>query len=1529
MKTIAIAAAALAAIFALPSQAASFDMLSCCPGENTARQARFVWHSSADNCLLFCAKATDPADDIHTVLPRGKTKKPVTFRSSDVTYYKYSAEISDLEPGTEYVYWVESGSEKSPVQKFRTAGTSGSYNFLWLSDVHSHPDNPGKMDTVELLRKDAEARTAASGGIDFVLFSGDAVKYGSRYDNWQQWNGSPSVTNYTFAMVPGNKEYYYTGSSTFYDYYWYLAVKNNPPNGPGTTEQEGCYWFLRDSVLFVGIDSLIHKGSRMAMYNKKSEVLTAQTNWFDRVVTSQRGKFRYLVVVQHDPWFVCSSSGFDKSRGNYDVWRHVFDKHKVDLALSGDEHNYIRSKPLRGDAANSDGTVYMVAGQIEESNYSATVTTDVASYGNANATKYFDCMGTSNASCGAAWIEVRPTSLKVTEYWDKYQSPNYKQYDSFSITPKNRGFEYSPTGSTEGLNGTPHRRYRFKVDAPRSDTFCMQLSEIQLLDASGSRISSGYTISYDSTTKDSYGDTFPENETPEKAVDGVTSTKWLDWRAGLAQSSAVRSAAWIDFCFAHPTAVSGYQWYTANDAPARTPVSWTFSASDDDGATWTVLDKVVDYDTTTEYETLAYKKVALSEDETTPVAATAEGRYYALTVGVDLYSNPKNNLSCCNPDVNNVLSACTNSVNGLWRPGDCYKICDSNATLSAVRAQFQSLAATAQSGDTVLYYQSSHGGYDVLCLHDKNYSESNFASDLMRFNSDVRVIVMLDACHSASMFKGVDTASKEEGPWNFAANVEARIAELQDELRAKGAKAINSPSIGWVTACDYDQLSWGGSTGSTFTKKMVSAWKSAKTTDANGDRYNDFLEIFNIGGPQATGDHGEDGWTIPQKLNDDMLASVAAWDIAGTPRVHGRWIGGNGDDRFSLAENWDDWTVPSAGDALDFSYVTSATTINADVAATFGAVTMGAGIVTFTGDLSATSFSDASKIAVGANSIVTLDGDLVCTSAVGEWSLGGLDGVFAVTGDATVESGASLALAGAGTARIGGALSLEAGSRLVAGAALRTGSLLLPGSGAAEISFSDEFGVNVATTILSITGDGALADGELAKFSLPDGYVLSLGSGGKSIAVTRYTGTWTGGMALSVPSGGLSIGSAAFDISNASRDNPVTVTIGDGGELAGGSSSMVLSAGSLPETSPAAYMALSNEVPDGYAAQFTTVGSAIYVNVVPVKWIEENAEKTFLTGRWSENVEYGADGRAEIVGGNAFTPYSASTGNVVTVETKAEFDKCEIAYEPEPDVQAAACLSSNGVFQVWTRLGGEQAGAEWVDAAASGVTPVPGTEYSMRITIDYAAKAYSVEVKDDSAERYSKLEADGRTSFPLAFETNCVSKILFSGETYFTSLAGESVTVEGFAEHESIALVGASVTIDKARAAWLNELGSKAEVSGVLSRLTAAKFNEAYLLNFDVTKGDFTYEFKVTGITVEDSRVAIEVTLSRSGETGGEINGTLNFYGAATLEAFKSAPSKLGTAELSNESFGDGDTARAAIELKGETPPAFFDARIE
>ena len=1710
-----------ATVFAagLAAEAVSFNMLSCCPGEDTSTQARFVWHSDSNACTLWYAKASAPGSAQQATCE--SVCKPLSFRSSDVNYYKYTAALSSLDPGTEYIYYVKSGSTQSATQKFKTAGTSGSYNFLWLSDVHSHPDDSAKTNSVNTIIANAKS---AAGSIDFILFSGDMVKYGARYDNWQQWNGNVSFTDYMHALCPGNKEYYNTGgttagangSSSRIHNKWFLACRNNPQNGADGIESS--YWFIRDSVMFVAMDTLADEGVDMDAY-VYDNAFALQTNWFDRVVSAQKSakSFRYLVVFQHYPHFTyAEGDGFQYGSGRYKKWKDLFDKHKVDFALTGDHHNYSRSKKLRGGSENSEGTVYITAPEIGKSLYSPSVKTasnlnsyNVTSGDNPTVKTLMATAHNGDEAVGGVWFSVTPEKMTM-----HYIGTSTSPYDTVEVAPKDRGFEYTPPVAVEGFDGNPHSRYRFAVDAPRNDSWCMQLSEIELFDASGNVIpSSAFTIAYDSTTKDSAGDTYPSNESPDNAVDGDLGTKWLDWRAGLAQSASVRSVVWLDFCFASPTAVSGYRWYTANDDstnPGRTPVSWTFTASDDGGATWSVLDKVVDYDTTTENNALAYtKRTVVSESP-----MTAGGTYYALAVGVDLYSNPGNNLSCCNPDVNNVLSACTNSAKGLWLPANCYRICDSNATLSAVRQQFQSLAAKAQSGDTVLYYQSSHGGSNVLCLHNANYSESNFASDLMQFNSGVRVIVLLDACHSASMFKSADSASSAQGPWNFAANVEARMAEMREELRAKGAKAINLPSVGWMTACDVDQLSWGGSSGSTFTKAIANAWKSTSSTDSNGDGYNDFLEIFNVALPKATGDHGDDGWTIPQKTNDVVLASVAAWEIyQHIPDLY-VWTGLGGDGKFSNGANWQGGEVPVAGVSLDFTSVTSATTIEADVNATFGAVTMGAGVVTFTGSLDATSFSDTSKIAVGANATVTLDGDLTYTATTGGgWMLNRLDGTFVVNGDivvsgsadmklaqtigangvvvvkglvsnggtswtfrlnrsnsgdtarwvigedglsgnsgfwmlaasssssaiiqpntndfviadwigaregptltvdttgwgdgvghvvtatsgfiregdvnvagsgslvcnydasagaygqtahsvafnvtntatlaldagsnigtgaVTVNGGAALELRGAGTATIGGTLTLKDGSRLVvgtSGAAVNVSSNALPESGSVNVSLVSELGVNATMTILSISGNQTLATSDLAKFSMPDGYVLSLGSGGKSVVATRYSGTWTGGMALSVPVGGVSIGSAEFNVSDASRANPITVTIGDGGTLASGSDNMVLSAATLPDENPAEYMVLANGVPPGHAAVFHANGTAIYVNVVPVKWVEESAERQQLTGRWSKQVIYGEDGRAYVDGDNMFIPLTASTGNVVTVETKVQFFEYSEDYMLGEDVQMAFRLSTNGCFQVWTLENVANSGngdtgdiPMWIDVEAEGVMPVSGEEYSLRTTLNYSTRTYGVEVKTELTE-FTRLREKGnsvKTNFPLAFSTNCVSGIGFVGDTYFTSLYGDCrCEIIGFVADEALILSNnVERILSAAEAAWLNKCagGDKAAVQGAAAGLSTKEFTDAYLLNVDVA-GDRSYTFEVTDIDVGDTIVTVSVTLTRSGKIDQQIKGVLKFYGAATLAAFKAGTAApLDSTTFVDDDFSGSDTVTATFQKNANT---FFNAAIE
>ena len=92
------------------------------------------------------------------------------------------------------------------------------------------------------------------------------------------------------------------------------------------------------------------------------------------------------------------------------------------------------------------------------------------------------------------------------------------------------------------------------------------------------------------------------------------------------------------------------------------------------------------------------------------------------------------------------------------------------------------------------------------------------------------------------------------------------------------------------------------------------------------------------------------------------------------------WIGRGGDGRMSTAANWLNG-VPAAGADIDLSFVSSGTTLIADAERTFGAVTMGDGVITFTNAMAATSFSDLSKIAVAVDSTVTIAGDVTITES--------------------------------------------------------------------------------------------------------------------------------------------------------------------------------------------------------------------------------------------------------------------------------------------------------------------------------------------------------------------------------------------------------------------------------------------------------------------------------------------------------------------------------------------------------------------
>ncbi len=154
----------------------------------------------------------------------------------------------------------------------------------------------------------------------------------------------------------------------------------------------------------------------------------------------------------------------------------------------------------------------------------------------------------------------------------------------------------------------------------------------------------------------------------------------------------------------------------------------------------------------------------------------------------------------------------------------------------------------------------------------------------------------------------------------------------------------------------------------------------------------DILSKFTLDASAVSG--GKDAWIFRNGASIKLCIGTR------TEYPYGVWMGGM-DANFSSPANWKNGLQPRTGDTLDFSSVGSAKTVNVDIDnAVFGKVTMGSGVVTFTGTLTATQFSDTSKVAVGANSTVTLDGDLVFSGTTKQYVVNTVaaGGRFVVTG---------------------------------------------------------------------------------------------------------------------------------------------------------------------------------------------------------------------------------------------------------------------------------------------------------------------------------------------------------------------------------------------------------------------------------------------------------------------------------------------------------------------------------------------------
>ena len=260
-------------------------------------------------------------------------------------------EVNDLLPGVKYRYRVGNDDYLSDEYFFTTASNNGEFTFAMMSDPQASRTNAYANMSL------AAQKVMSEDVADFLMIGGDISEFAGVEDFYSKFFLTQNILQeMPVATIPGNHEtllYEEVPAGSYYhenlgEYRAYGAHFYNPSNGPDFSINS-TYYFIYNDCLFININTQLDK-------NNLKEV----ANWIDVSITNNPTK--YIIVMMHKGCF--GNRYYGQMDSINAVFVPVFDKHNVDLAMSGHDHTWARTHTLNDNKQVDDvnGTVYWIVG---------------------------------------------------------------------------------------------------------------------------------------------------------------------------------------------------------------------------------------------------------------------------------------------------------------------------------------------------------------------------------------------------------------------------------------------------------------------------------------------------------------------------------------------------------------------------------------------------------------------------------------------------------------------------------------------------------------------------------------------------------------------------------------------------------------------------------------------------------------------------------------------------------------------------------------------------------------------------------------------------------------------------------------------------------------------------------------------------------------------------------------------------------------------------------------------------------------
>jgi uncharacterized protein (TIGR03437 family) len=261
------------------------------------------------------------------------------------TFYQYRAYLTGLAPGTAYFYRViEGGVNVTPESgyRFSTPGP-GPVSFLVLGDSGDGSSHQLAV-TLQMVTEQP----------NFVVHVGDIAYESGTYNEF--------TANYfeyyktlqrraCFFTIAGNHEYYTQNSAP------YLAL-HAPPTGTVPNLDRGKYYsFDWADMHFAALDANL-------LDPQFADAQARMLAWFDNDLAQSQALWK-IVFWHQTPYPIFHHIDDPLDIASRALLVPILERHGVQLVLAGHEHNYQRSKPMRGGVPvpiGTGGTVYMVSG---------------------------------------------------------------------------------------------------------------------------------------------------------------------------------------------------------------------------------------------------------------------------------------------------------------------------------------------------------------------------------------------------------------------------------------------------------------------------------------------------------------------------------------------------------------------------------------------------------------------------------------------------------------------------------------------------------------------------------------------------------------------------------------------------------------------------------------------------------------------------------------------------------------------------------------------------------------------------------------------------------------------------------------------------------------------------------------------------------------------------------------------------------------------------------------------------------------